>query len=148
MPVSRRVLLGSILAAAVAAIAITSNVVQAEPSFPEGYLNGRSSWHLDFAPGLGQTPSVTREAAIGEALKFLDAPPSAVVKSIRLAVFSGSPAGATLVWVVDVDGLALDALSGQLDQRGTTEPGVMTRSAVFVRAAGSGDPIVGGFSKN
>ena len=147
MPVSRRFLLASIVAATIAGTAVTAHVAQAEPAFPEGYLNGRSSWHLDLTPGRELAPTVSREAAVNEALKFLAAPPSAVVRSTRLALFSGSPAGSTLVWVVDVDGLALDAPSGQLDREPTAGAATMTRSAVFVRAAGSGSPIVAGFSK-
>lgn len=147
MRVSRRFLLTSILGAVLAGLAVTAHLAQAEPPFPEGYLNGRSSWHLDFAPGRDLAPTVSREAAVREALSFLAAPASATVRSTRLAVFSGSPAGSVLVWVVDVDGLALEAPSGQLDREPATGPSTMTRSAVFVRAAGSGDPVVGGFSK-
>ncbi len=108
---------------------------------------GLTSLRIDYVVPANAPIAVTQDAAIGKARLHTRAP-TAVVHSARLAFYNDLSVHGLLVWVVDLDGINLDQLSGPMQRNGAPAPReVTTRAVVFVSAT-QPDFVVGMLTSN
>jgi hypothetical protein len=102
---------------------------------------------VDYSIPVGVVPAVPETSAIESARAFVSAPASALVRSVRLGLYSDLKTKGLLVWVVDLDGVQLQRMGHSFSRRGLADPDPLTRVVVFVSAT-ERNFVVGTLSSN
>lgn len=116
----------------------------AEPPFPDLAIQ-QTSARVDYSIPLGVAAQVSSGAAIRTARLFTSAPEGATIRSVRLGLYSDKIDRGVPVWVVDVDGLRLEALGGPI-LSGTAQPTRIIRRAAVLVSAVEPDHVVAMFT--
>lgn len=121
----------------VALVAVLGSRAEAEPSYVDRMI-AQTSTRLEYTlPDV--VPAVAREAAVATARARLVAPPTAVVHSARLARYSDLEDKGVLVWVIDIEGIQMEAIGGAVPRDGVAEQRpILTRAIAFVSATRPG----------
>jgi hypothetical protein len=129
---------------AVSALTRTPQPATAAPPFVQDAV-GAFGGSIAYGAAAGLTPSIAAPAAVASARKFTDASTVAVVHSAGLALYSDPKSKNVLVWVVDLDGLNMPAVSGGFANGQAASSRVITRAVILVSAT-EADSIVGLFA--
>jgi hypothetical protein len=136
MQVKRRVLLLAALPLIAAAVALLLPAgARAEQSYVEATLANTSA-RLDYVIPPGVAAIVTQDEAVGTARRYANAPPNAVARSVRLALYSDLADHGVLVWVVDLDGISRAA--HQQVMASPVPPRIITREVWMISATEPG----------
>lgn len=135
MQAKRKLMLFAVTSALVLGVASALLAVRgaAETSFVERVL-ALTTTRVDYSIPVGVVPVVSETSAISSAKAFVSAPASAVVRSVRLGLYSDLKTKGLLVWVVDLDGVQLQRLGHSFSRNGLADPDPLTRVVVFVSA--------------
>ena len=130
---ARRTLVALAMAMLTASCALESFIprpVATEPPFCAPFGDELSSLHLDYAVTPANPPEVT--AADAERVGRSMMGDQGVTCSVKLAKYDNLAEHRALVWVVHLDGLAIEALAGALVINGTQPPPRFLRRALVL----------------